>query len=293
MSRYLMYTGAVVILSLAAAGVAEGRGPGGGGGGGGRSYSGGNSFSRFQPNVFRQRNGVSNPSNTFMSQTHKQVSFKTQSLKTTKSGYNNKHHKHDHDKHHRHHRHHLDLGDLGMSLDGEPVEDDGAADSDSGDAADLDGDDTADSTSSMTSASASDADADATDGDSDDADQSNETQWQTQRHLKVKNDSGKVAKVYLQYRTQQENGDFAWMPADPEKSKKTVSFVLKPGETRELEAKDGPIAASRVRFWAVSKAKKWMQYKGKDLWLVPEVGDDGEHRYEGDETETYTLTLPR
>jgi hypothetical protein len=286
MSRYLLHTGAVVILALAAAGVAEARGGGNGGG------SRGSGHSSFKPSVFSQNNGKS----MFTNQSHNHH-LSTQSLKSTafskkpsKGGKFAKDHKHHH--RHKHHR------DLDLDLSGEAGDgggdDSGAGDdsavADGNDSADA-GEQSADSSSAMVSTS--DAVADEGDTDSADADQAAGDQWQTQRAMQVKNNSGKQVTVFLQYRTQQESGDFVWMPADPEKSTMTVSFVLKPGEVRDLQTSNGPIAASRVRFWAVAKGRKWVQFKAKDLWLVPEVGADGEHRYEGEEMDTFTLKLPR
>ena len=281
MSRHLLQIGVVLILALATAGVAQARGPRGG-------------APRSRPAGLHSGSGMSRhtrnlrPRNVFMA--------------SHKSALAPHHHHGDHHGHHHHHHHHLHLGGApggGEGSGGGPAElaSGGEGESEGSGSADFSGADEEEmqSTGSVDSrlVSASTADADEADAEANDAAEASDAEWQAQRYMKVENDSGKTVKVYLQYHTVQDDGRFAWLPADPEKSQKTVSFILKPGEIRKLATQDGPIAANRVRFWAVSNAKRWLQYKDKDLWLVPELRDDGHHRYQADEVETFTLTVPR
>src|SRR5207302_1792345 len=40
-----------------------------------------------------------------------------------------------------------------------------------------------------------------------------------------------------------------------------------------------------------SETQKWLAYKTRDLWLVPEKNDEGDHVYPGEAPETFTFTF--
>ena len=81
-----------------------------------------------------------------------------------------------------------------------------------------------------------------------------------------------------------------WYPADPARAKRGVSFDFEPGEESPVEHNGQRIDGSRVRLWAQAKdGSRWDEYKDKDLWLVQETTAHGDHAYEADEIETYTV----
>jgi hypothetical protein len=115
---------------------------------------------------------------------------------------------------------------------------------------------------------------------------------QVQCHLRVKNDTKEKLKVYVQYRTAGDDGEWAWLPADPKASEKAVVYELEPGEEAVLGDRGQAITASRVRVWAVAEASgsEWLDNKDADLWLVPEA-DDGQRYYHAAEMDSYTVTF--
>jgi hypothetical protein len=128
-----------------------------------------------------------------------------------------------------------------------------------------------------------DADADNDPGDQD-ADQ--EVVKQTRRYLRVKNDTEKTLTVYLQYRALTEEG-WEWCPAPPGDAAKVAVFKVPAGQTVHLIHDNFRVNASRVRIWTAEQT----QYKDQDLWLVPEVDEEGNHCYVADEMETYTVAF--
>jgi hypothetical protein len=115
---------------------------------------------------------------------------------------------------------------------------------------------------------------------------------QTQRYLRVANATGKDLTVHVQYRTTKDGNTFAWLPGDPKNSQDTATFVVPAGKTMYLDDQDFRVNASRARIWVDGGPKKWLQYKTKDLWLVPEDGNqDGEHYYFAPEMGTFTYTF--
>jgi hypothetical protein len=113
---------------------------------------------------------------------------------------------------------------------------------------------------------------------------------QNKRYLKIRNETDATLTVYLQFRTP-ENGAWTWVPDDPSKSTDALSFEIEAGKELDVQHKDAPMAGSRVRIWASSPTQKWLQYKTKDLWLVPERTEDGEHVYMASGVETFTFNL--
>lgn len=116
---------------------------------------------------------------------------------------------------------------------------------------------------------------------------------QTQRYLKLQNDSGSKLKVWVQYRTLSEQKVWVWVPAAPEDSDKALTYDLEPGQSLHVAQQGEKIAASRVRLWAQSEIGKWLEYKDADLWLVPEEDQNGQHNYMANEIKTFTFVFPR
>jgi hypothetical protein len=114
--------------------------------------------------------------------------------------------------------------------------------------------------------------------------------FQNQRYLKVKNDTASTLSVSLQYRTLVKDA-FTWLPAVPKEGADALSLEIQAGEEMQVKVGDEPLAASRVRIWAMSETDKWLTYKTRDLWLVPEKNDEGEHVYAAEAPETYVFTF--
>lgn len=115
---------------------------------------------------------------------------------------------------------------------------------------------------------------------------------QVQRFLKLKNETSLKLTVYVQYRTLQ-NGKWVWLPAQPTESEQAVQMVLEPGKTVDVvDAKGQKIVASRIRLWAESERGAWTEFKTKDMWLVTEVDDNGNHIYLAPEMGTFTFVFP-
>jgi len=115
-----------------------------------------------------------------------------------------------------------------------------------------------------------------------------ESAFQVERFLRIKNDSGEKLTVFLQVRTRNDKGQWSWMPEQPGTKAKAMSFDLDAGKTLDLT---GKVSASRVRLWAQSDTASFMDYADQDLWLVPETGNNGEHRYRASRMQTYTFTM--
>jgi hypothetical protein len=114
-----------------------------------------------------------------------------------------------------------------------------------------------------------------------------------ERYLLVQNESAKKLRIYVQWKTQTPDG-WAWLPenvSDPADLAKAQAapFDLEPGAKTYLEFDGQPIKASRARLWSVSDAGKFVEYKDKDLWLVPEQLPDGTHGYFAAEMQTFTF----
>jgi hypothetical protein len=114
---------------------------------------------------------------------------------------------------------------------------------------------------------------------------------QTCRYLRVTNATREKITVWIQYRTQDDRGRWAWYPANPKGSERAVRVALDPGETVDLTDQGWRVSASRIRFWARSQSRQWVTFKEADLWLVPEVGPDDSHGYNAAEVQTFDLTV--
>jgi hypothetical protein len=111
---------------------------------------------------------------------------------------------------------------------------------------------------------------------------------QNRRYLKVKNDTGEKLTVWVRYRTQTVRDEWKWYPAGDE----ALCYELAPGQETYLSHEGWRVNASRVRIWAQTASGEQMdEYKDKDLWLVPEEDDDGEHTYLAAHLEDFTFTF--
>lgn len=113
----------------------------------------------------------------------------------------------------------------------------------------------------------------------------------TRRLLHVKNNTDEPITVWVQFRSQIEGGQWAWLPADPASSQDALAFELAAGQEGYLEHEGVPISASRVRIWGESATCQWRSYLGDDLWLVSEVDASGERAYFAAEMESYPFTF--
>jgi hypothetical protein len=119
---------------------------------------------------------------------------------------------------------------------------------------------------------------------------------QTQRFLKIRNETNEPILIHFQYRTQR-GEDWVWFPADPKKSAESATLQIPPLKEAYAEVDQNRVLSSRVRLWAKSTSKsgtEWLEYKDQDLWLVPEV-DKGsptkEHAYFAPNTQTFTFVF--
>jgi hypothetical protein len=154
------------------------------------------------------------------------------------------------------------------------------------------------------------------DGDIDDGDilaEAAGSVWQTTRYLRIANTTTGKLKVYLKYHAPVEDGDFVWSPGGPDDDA-TAVYELDAGEVVDVADNDWQINADRCRIWAESveaasapgqdsifnvsatvktraETKKWDRFKDKDLWLVPEADQDGNHGYVAQQIETFTFTI--
>jgi hypothetical protein len=70
------------------------------------------------------------------------------------------------------------------------------------------------------------------------------------------------------------------------------STSTSPGEETYVEDRGQHLKGSRVRIWAESAdGSQWVDYKEADLWLVPEIDSDKQHRYNASEIETYDFSF--
>ncbi len=113
---------------------------------------------------------------------------------------------------------------------------------------------------------------------------------QNKRFLKVRNETSGTLNVFLQYKTL-ENNVWTWVPGDPAQSTEALSFEVEAGQEVDVKNKEQVVGASRMRIWATGPTQKWLKYKTKDTWLVPERNEDGEHIYFAPGLETYTFVF--
>lgn len=111
------------------------------------------------------------------------------------------------------------------------------------------------------------------------------TVFQAERFVRLENKTGEKLIVSLLYRTRVEQGRWTWLPEDPS-GDRAMTLVMEPGKVLDLT---GKISASRIRVWAQSASRKWVDHQSKDLLLVPEP----EGRYLASRMETFTFTFAK
>lgn len=111
------------------------------------------------------------------------------------------------------------------------------------------------------------------------------------RQLRVVNNSGEKVTVYVQYCTLDNKDKESWLPADPRKTLDAAAFTLEPGQAKLLKHDNEVISANRVRIWAASATGSWKEFRDRDLWLVPEKDEKGEHYYTAEQIQTSTVTI--
>jgi hypothetical protein len=114
------------------------------------------------------------------------------------------------------------------------------------------------------------------------------------RYIRVHNNTGENLKVFVQYRTRTDKGEWGWFPTPPGEAGECQCFDFKDGMTADLT--DAAIAwrinACQVRIWAVSESgKKWLDFQDADLVVVPEKDAEGEPAYRAPEMQTYLFTF--
>jgi hypothetical protein len=128
--------------------------------------------------------------------------------------------------------------------------------------------------------------------DNDPPEQGEELPRQYERYLRVRNTTDQDLTIWVQFRTKDEEGNWAWMPADPAESKEASKFQFEAGKEAYLTVDEDKLHASRVRMWA--KAANGMTYNAfadEDLWLVPEVDAKGKHYYYSRRMGTFSFTF--
>lgn len=106
------------------------------------------------------------------------------------------------------------------------------------------------------------------------------TEFATKR-LRVVNKTGERLTVSLQYETLAANGQWVWKSRTA--GQPGQAYTLQPGQ--ELDIHDGgPIAARRVRIWAVSETRQWLRDRDQDVWLLR-----GTYRLRNLQTMVYTF----
>jgi hypothetical protein len=112
------------------------------------------------------------------------------------------------------------------------------------------------------------------------------------RYLRVANITGGKLKVYLQYFTQDESGEWDWSPDAPNKEADSFAVDLDPNEASDITDGNWRVNASKVRIWAKSDdGKEWNKFKTVDLNLVPETDAAGTPTYLADNEETFCFTI--
>jgi hypothetical protein len=116
---------------------------------------------------------------------------------------------------------------------------------------------------------------------------------QNRRFLRIFNNSGERLKVWLQYNVPDAQDEGSWVPADPAKSVEAIPYDLLPGKAYDMFHNKARIAASRVRYWAITPTRVWSQNVTEDLWLATAPDDPNRHSYLDTKVETYLLTFAR
>jgi hypothetical protein len=115
---------------------------------------------------------------------------------------------------------------------------------------------------------------------------------QLERFLRVKNDTKEKVRFFALFHSKGPDGKDAWVPAEPGEPATVYSVEVEAGKSLDLSDDDGkPISADRVRIWAESPSRQWLDNETADLWLVPETDATGNHQYAAAEKQTHTFTV--
>jgi len=111
-------------------------------------------------------------------------------------------------------------------------------------------------------------------------------------YFKVKNDTDGRMTIWVQYRTQSDDGTWAWYPADPARSEKAIKLTVGAGKSAYVYDGDWCVHAAKVRVWAeYAGGQPATEFKDNDLWLVNKRDDDGKRYYYARQMATYTLVF--
>jgi hypothetical protein len=117
--------------------------------------------------------------------------------------------------------------------------------------------------------------------------------WQRTRFLRVSNATQQKLRIFIRYETYTDSDERQWFPpADTDPG--TLAIDLDPGEVCDVTDGDWRLNARRVRIWAEGEddtKAKWLRFKDKGLWLVPEVDADGNHAYAFPRIQTFTVAF--
>lgn len=115
---------------------------------------------------------------------------------------------------------------------------------------------------------------------------------QYERYLRLHNDTDEKITVYLRHHTEDVTGQWDWVPEAPgPTATKWLAFEMQPNEVLEPKLGEMFIAANRIRLYAESATKSWLNYKDQDYWLVPETTTSGEHLYYAPSRQTYQFYI--
>jgi hypothetical protein len=114
---------------------------------------------------------------------------------------------------------------------------------------------------------------------------------QSTRYLRVANCTEEPVKLYLQYEGRTQDGQWQWIPGRPGEAGDAETYDIGPGEVMDLADNGWRINAARVRLWAKAGDRDLVQFKDKDLWLVPETNTDGAPGYESAEIQTFFFAI--
>jgi hypothetical protein len=117
-----------------------------------------------------------------------------------------------------------------------------------------------------------------------------ETSWQMTRRLRVANATNEKLTVYLQVKTQNDQDEWVWFPSQPGRDR-VLAYELEPGQAADLMDGKWEVNGSRARLWAVGANQEYVAFRDKDLWLVPEMNDEGYHGYDAADIQTFEIAI--
>ena len=112
---------------------------------------------------------------------------------------------------------------------------------------------------------------------------------QDTRYLRLANGTAEPLTFHIQYETV-EDGKGAWLPGEPG-GEKELTLTVEAGETADVTDNGWRVNARSVRIWCEGKSAKYVQFKDKNLPLVPEVDKDGKQTYQADSIDVFCFTV--